>query len=485
MPNPATYEIGVNWNDDGSTFANEQGNTKEFNTVIGRSDEFSAGEAGTATVILGNESGRFSPEYASGPLYGDLEPGRKIRLRATYAATPYNLFHGYITRIKPNPRTQECVLECEDMTRFLRAYRLNLADAADQRSDQRITAILDAVGIAGGERALATGQTTFPTSYWRNVDAYTAILECAYNELGGFVFVANDGKLTFQDRHYRPKHTLDATLTRFADLAYDRRDDQVYREVVLQAAGAIEGIAGSQIWSLVPLPQQLAAGDTLDLDVNYATGAKAVISPVSATDYAATANQDGSGADRTSDLSVESFADYSGGATWELKNNGATALWIQRAQIRGTPLELGSHLNTVRRTTAGGTAPFAASYTPPGFTLINSRVLLESYADYIINRYQTPQPLVHVTLQGATAAILTQMLTRGISDRVKIEDTGGVWQSWVNAEYFIERIEHRMAVNDESGERLFSTRWTLSDFLLDQFWALGTDTLGVSTVLGY
>lgn len=487
MPNPDSYEIAVNWNHDGSTFVDESGNTKEFVTFYGRQNEFAPPESGGATVILGNEDGRFTPEYSSSPLYGDLEPGRRIRIKATQTPTAYDLFNGYITRIVPDPVAQIAALECEDASRYLRDFHLNLALAEDKLSSDRVTAILDAVGIAGGDRDIATGQTTFPSPYWRNVDAFTALAEIAYNELGGLLFVAPDGKITFQDRHYRPKHALDATITRATGmvLEYERRDDQVYKNATLQAAGVVEGVPGSQIWSLFPLPEQIAAGATLELPINYATPAKDVISPVSGTDYSATANQDGTGTDRTSDLSVVTFDDYGGGAQWDIQNTGSSALWLQRAQIRGTPLQLPSHLSTVTRTASGSTSPFATSYVPAGFGLITDRVLLGSYAEYIVNRYKTPQPLLRLTLQGATAALLTQMLSRQVSDRVKITDTGPAWVSHVDDEFFIERVEHRMATDDETGQRLHETSWVMSNYLTDQFGVLDTSKLDVDAVLGF
>ncbi|TET96480.1 MAG: hypothetical protein E3J29_05535, partial [Dehalococcoidia bacterium] len=214
MPNPDSYEVGINWNHDGSTFVDESGNVKEFTASYGREDEFAPAQAGVATVILGNEAGRFTPEYGAGPLYGDLEAARRIRIKATQTPTTYDLFNGYITRIVLDLVAQIATLECEDASRYLRDFHLNLALAEDKLSSDRVPAILDAVGIAGGDRDISTGQTTFPYPHWRNVDAFTAIQECTYNELGGMFFVAPDGKVTFQDRHHRPKHALDATLTR-------------------------------------------------------------------------------------------------------------------------------------------------------------------------------------------------------------------------------------------------------------------------------
>jgi len=62
----------------------------------GRSSEQSDFSPGTATVTLSNRDRRFDPRHASGPNYGNLLPGKAIRIRATWAAVNYPVFFGFI-----------------------------------------------------------------------------------------------------------------------------------------------------------------------------------------------------------------------------------------------------------------------------------------------------------------------------------------------------------------------------------------------------
>jgi hypothetical protein len=62
----------------------------------GRSDEFSKFGPGTCQVTLSNRDRRFDPEYAAGPHFGDLLPMKRLRVRATYSATTYDLFTGFV-----------------------------------------------------------------------------------------------------------------------------------------------------------------------------------------------------------------------------------------------------------------------------------------------------------------------------------------------------------------------------------------------------
>lgn len=49
-----------------------------------------------ADVSLTNETRRFDPEHASGPYYGRLTPGRRIRIRVTYDGVTYPAFAGFV-----------------------------------------------------------------------------------------------------------------------------------------------------------------------------------------------------------------------------------------------------------------------------------------------------------------------------------------------------------------------------------------------------
>ena len=78
-------------------------------------------DVGTCRVTLDNSSRRFDPYNASGDLYGNILPGRFIRVRVTYHGVTYNVFHGNIARITPydTGNRNTVVLDCEDGKRWL------------------------------------------------------------------------------------------------------------------------------------------------------------------------------------------------------------------------------------------------------------------------------------------------------------------------------------------------------------------------------
>jgi hypothetical protein len=76
---------------------------------------------GTITVEVENADGRYDPRYASSPLYGSCEPGRRIWGRATYGGALYPLFYGTLATIEAAPMGGvHATLIAEDMLGTLR-----------------------------------------------------------------------------------------------------------------------------------------------------------------------------------------------------------------------------------------------------------------------------------------------------------------------------------------------------------------------------
>ena len=104
----ASWKVEIDWNNDG-----DWGDTGEDVTarvlnnpgiVVERGrDQIRAlapPMAGRCDFALNNASKDYSPEYASGPLYGNLLPGRAVRVRAT-APSATGLWGGHLNPPPP------------------------------------------------------------------------------------------------------------------------------------------------------------------------------------------------------------------------------------------------------------------------------------------------------------------------------------------------------------------------------------------------
>lgn len=97
--------------------------------VRGRTSERNVYTAGTATFTLDNRDRRFDPTYLSGPYYGDLVPGVRVRIQATYSAVDYDMFTGWITgwpqTLSMNGKDSTVSIACVDGLAWLNRARVS------------------------------------------------------------------------------------------------------------------------------------------------------------------------------------------------------------------------------------------------------------------------------------------------------------------------------------------------------------------------
>jgi hypothetical protein len=86
--NDGPYVVSPTWTDITSS-------VRSMSTDRGRSDDWGTFN-GSATVVLNNRERLYDPFYTSGTYYGKLLPRRQIKIEATYGATTYPVFRGFI-----------------------------------------------------------------------------------------------------------------------------------------------------------------------------------------------------------------------------------------------------------------------------------------------------------------------------------------------------------------------------------------------------
>jgi hypothetical protein len=86
--NDGPYVVSPTWTDITSS-------VRSMFTDRGRSDDWGT-FSGSATVVLNNRERLYDPFYTSGTYYGKLLPRRQIKIEATYGATTYPVFRGFI-----------------------------------------------------------------------------------------------------------------------------------------------------------------------------------------------------------------------------------------------------------------------------------------------------------------------------------------------------------------------------------------------------
>lgn len=197
-------------------------------TKRGRNRILNKFEAGSATVVLRDDNGDFSPSNVDSPYYGKLIPLRKIRIWADYTdeitlvTTRYFIFSGYITSYDTNfvrgfENTSTVTLQCVDGFRLLNNIAISTVagTSAGQLSGARINALLDVADYPSSQRSIDTGNSTMQADPGTSRNLLDAIQTIETSEFGGFFF-QKTGTATFYSRDTVSK-AADVTPYEFSD----------------------------------------------------------------------------------------------------------------------------------------------------------------------------------------------------------------------------------------------------------------------------
>ena len=121
-------------------------------TKRGRNPQADQFQTGTLTMRIVDQNGDFNPQNGSSPYAGLLTPMRKVQITATYGATTYPIFAGFITSYTTNtPKNALDVvyttITAVDAFRLAQNAQISTVTgtSAGQLSGARINALLDAI----------------------------------------------------------------------------------------------------------------------------------------------------------------------------------------------------------------------------------------------------------------------------------------------------------------------------------------------------
>lgn len=162
-------------------------------------------EAGTCTVRIYDQNGRFNPQNTNSDLYGYLTPLRKLRISASYAGTTYYLFSGYTTDyVYTYDKAEEISyvdINASDAFRLLQMAAITsvTGQAAGQDTGTRIDKILDTVDFPVSMRSIDTGDSLTQADPATSRTALAALKNVETSEQGAF-FINPEGNAVFKNR---------------------------------------------------------------------------------------------------------------------------------------------------------------------------------------------------------------------------------------------------------------------------------------------
>jgi hypothetical protein len=499
MPD-AVYVFEVDWDNDGDFEDSYEDCTADLFSVECRRGRDYASQLtgrcspGKLNASLKNPDGKYSSYNSTSPLYGNILPGRKVRLRTT-APVAAILWTGYLEKLLPSGKVYgipTVQMEATGPISRIVGKKVTAAASTSQMTGTIIGTILDDAGWPADERSIDEGQTAIDNWFVNGGNALNAVRDVEETELGLFSEGA-DGKLVFEDRHHRlkvPHTTSQQTYSDIsgAEMQYNDIEQQdpisdIYNDISAVVTRYTTAENAEVLWTLDDSPV-LAPGESVTFWAEYpntnkdsSTGAYVASweTPVVGTDITQT------GVDN-SDISV-SASKFSNNMKIVITNNNAvstaTLTLVQALGVKvtkNTPVGITSEDVTSQDNYGKRTYPLPAPW-------LQSVNVGRDYTNYIVGRYKNPVPVISLSyIANKSDAALTEMLIRNISDRITVIATGNTTELGINDDFFIESIHHRIS---NSGT-LHVVTYELSDAYGDGgFWVLGTSELGTNTKLAY
>jgi len=195
-------------------------------TIRGRNAQADQFQTGTLSLRIVDQNGDFNPQNPASPYYNLLTPMRKVQITATYGATTYPIFSGFITSYTTTtPKNANDVvyttIQAVDAFRLAQNAQISTVagTSAGQLSGARINALLDAIDWPASMRDVDAGLTTMQADPGTARTSLAAMQTVEISEYGA-LYVDAAGSFVFQDRNVTAGST-GATPTVFNDNGTD------------------------------------------------------------------------------------------------------------------------------------------------------------------------------------------------------------------------------------------------------------------------
>lgn len=463
-----------------------------------------------AQLLLSNIDGAFSQDIP-GAAYNYIQKNMLVRLTVSRKAATYTLFTGWVDSLL----TQD-IYYTTSAQLIIRCKTLQLQDAeylpmlkTNVRVDEVLTEVFDSTLVAFpyarsfwvlGQSELGTNTYLFQNNFtsfeqaittldWAGdvdegygVSAWGYIMQVVGAEVGGRIFFNRDGLYEFHNRYHDVLTASSVTLT---DADYEDPQvilQEIYNKATVNYYPREVGTPASTLFASDDVPFLMRAKTSREFTMRYrdpsnksaSVGGTDVISPILGTDIIANSAADGSGTNVSNALNLNAVV--GGTATRvNLKNLTDADMYITTFQVRGTPL---TRFNREVATAQDAESIYTydnLNMAPYEGTFISDKDFADGYANQLVQRYKSPvtrYETIRFQIQGRIDSG-ANILPYSIGDIVRITNS----VTGHDKTYAIVGETH--AVDGH----LHNVTWTLRLSTRVKVWVLGTNTLGVDTVL--
>lgn len=412
---------------------------------------------------LDDRAGTYSPENTDLPLAGDIQPGRDMLLTAEWQSTTHGVYRGVLDDfdIFPGRPKQSITFNCLDALAGLTA-EISTELYSGISTGRAIGIVLDAAGWPEDKRDLDDGATTIPWFWLNRASAQTALQQLVDSEgPPGLLTMDADGTVVFRDRNHRLTRAgstgSQATfgtggIPVLTDLIYGHGVKEIINSISFETPMRAPAIDLSDVWSMQG-SRTIQDGATVPVTVTASDPFTGAVAPELDTDYTVVGGNLTVSLTRTSGQTTTILLSSVGGTAvvTDLKlraySVGVEATEVVTAEDSTSQSRYGIRTWPQLREPVWASLPDA-----------------EAIADLILAQRAQRIPTVRARVANRSDAAMTQMLTRDLSDRIRLV----VPDADLDSEFYIERIEHTIS----EGGRVW-----LTDFYLERVPTVATNWL--------
>ena len=246
--------------DSASVIVDVSNQVDKIDTKRGRNPQADQFQTGNLSLRIVDQNGDFNPQNPSSPYYNLLTPMRKVQITATYGATTYPIFAGFITSYTTTtPKNANDVvyttIEAVDAFRLAQNAQISTVagTSAGQLSGARINALLDAISWPATMRDVDAGLTTMQADPGTARTSLAAMQTVETSEYGA-LYVDPAGSFVFQDRAVTAGSTGntpvvfndDGTDINYFNAVWRLDDTLVYNSASITRTGGTAQVATNQ-----------------------------------------------------------------------------------------------------------------------------------------------------------------------------------------------------------------------------------------------
>lgn len=311
--------------------------------------------------------------------------------------------------------------------------------------------------------------------------------------MGRWFWQGRTGKYTLHDRSYDTLNTTiaqtitSANITESVAPVYSQGRHLSNRVIINYNAREV-GAEGSVVWLMAGLPIEIKNGTSKKVTARYRdpdnevarVGVLDPMTPSAGVDYVCNLAEDGSSTD-VSQLLTMSVEWGASSAKIVFDNHSGTHLWLQAAQLRGTPLI--STSEQIEAYDGDSIRQYGLKESPLDIRLLSDRDLANDYANFRVSKFKMPmaqfEQISIRAFQNSTTASAAHNLTVG--DKITLTDT----YTGHDADYVIVGEAHNYTVGNADGQ---VTTYTLKPATREIFTVLdeaGTNELDIIAKLAF